>query len=293
MKVFCVAVALILLINTDAYGKRHKMRTSVRNVQGDDPLLEVEPIPPDTMLGECSCKCCENAPAPIIQPKCANDIIMAVDSSACFRDHHAKMMRFLRKLVRRIGRTENIQYGGTETRLGIMQFSSDILFPLHLNSFEDYTNPSTRRGLMSGIEQALSTLGFLGEGSFLNKALNATVDHFQNEPRPEELLTQISPQTPKPVVILMTNGKSHPSVSMDDIELSIAGLKASGVTVIPVSVTRECHGVQNDVWNEGLCPDTIILNKLAKVGRDDSSTFFEMKSHDVLADVINELTVRI
>uniref|UniRef100_H2ZBS5 VWFA domain-containing protein n=1 Tax=Ciona savignyi TaxID=51511 RepID=H2ZBS5_CIOSA len=280
MKVFLAVISLMVLMQTDATGKRHKMRTHVRNVQGDDPLLEVEPIPPDTMIGPCSCQCCENAPEPLVAPKCANDIIVAVDSSACFRDHHSKMMRFLRRLVRKIGRTPNIQYGGDETRLGLMQFSSDILFPLHLSSFEDYTNPSTRKGLMNGIDEAISSLGFLGEGSFLNKALNATVSHFQNEPRPQALLDQISPTTPRPVVILMTNGKSHPSVTMDDIELSIAGLQAAGVTVIPISVTRECHGVQNEVWNEGLCPDTIILNKLAKVGRGDSSTFMEMKSHD-------------
>jgi len=56
-----------------------------------------------------------------VERPCANDLIVAVDSSACFRDHHGRMMRFLKKLVRKIGRTDGIQYGGTQTRLGLMQ----------------------------------------------------------------------------------------------------------------------------------------------------------------------------
>lgn len=54
-------------------------------------------------------------------PPCVNDVIVAVDSSACFRDHHGRMMRFLKKLVRKIGRNEEIEYGSTKTRLGLMQ----------------------------------------------------------------------------------------------------------------------------------------------------------------------------
>ena len=40
---------------------------------------------------------------------------------------------------------------------------------------------------------------------------------------------------------MLTNGKSHPDVTMTDIEQSIAGLEAAGVAVIPVAVTRECQ----------------------------------------------------
>ena len=39
---------------------------------------------------------------------------------------------------------------------------------------------------------------------------------------------------------MLTNGKSHPDVTMTDIEHSIAGLKAAAIAVIPVAITREC-----------------------------------------------------
>jgi len=241
---------------------------------------------PETVVGECSCVCCEDKPAPLVAPKCPNDILVAVDSSACFRDHHRRMMKFLSKLVHRIGREEQLEYSGASgTRLGLMQFSSDIIFPLDISSFEDYTNPSSNRALTSKVTQSLDDLKFLGEGAFLDKALNATVGHFAANPRPEGLCGC----SPNKVVILMTNGKSHPSVSMDDIELSVAGLRQAGVKVIPVSVTRECHGVMSDEWNEGLCPDTVVMNKLAGIGRDDGSSFLEMKSQDTLPNLLNEL----
>ena len=53
--------------------------------------------------------------------ECENDIVIGVDSSACFRDYHSRMNRFMKKLVRRIGRTDRIQYGGRKTRLALMQ----------------------------------------------------------------------------------------------------------------------------------------------------------------------------
>jgi len=57
-------------------------------------------------------------------------------------------------------------------RIFSLQFSSDIIYPLELNSFDDYTNPSSRKALMDGINAELSTLTFLGEGSFLNKGIS-------------------------------------------------------------------------------------------------------------------------
>ena len=55
------------------------------------------------------------------QPVCPNDIVIAIDNNACFRDHQGKMMRFLKKLVRQIGRSKTIYYGAEETRLALMQ----------------------------------------------------------------------------------------------------------------------------------------------------------------------------
>lgn len=49
--------------------------------------------------------------------------------------------------------------------------------------------------------------------------------------------------------------------------------------------------MQSTAWNEGLCPDTVTLNSLAKVGREVGSTFMEMTSHDTTVDLINALKV--
>ena len=55
------------------------------------------------------------------QPKCPNDVIVAIDSSACFRDHHSRTTKFLKRLVRRIGRADTTKYGKEGTRLALMQ----------------------------------------------------------------------------------------------------------------------------------------------------------------------------
>ena len=47
----------------------------------------------------------------------------------------------------------------------------------------------------------------------------------------------------------------------------------------------------SDEWNEGLCPDPVVMNKLASIGRESGSTFMEMKSQDTLPNVLNELKV--
>ena len=60
------------------------------------------------------------------QPVCPIDIVIAIDNSACFRDHHGKMMRFIKKLVRRIGRSKTIYYGAEATRLALMQVCKKI-----------------------------------------------------------------------------------------------------------------------------------------------------------------------
>lgn len=66
MKSLLGAFAIMLLIGSQATGRKHKMKTKMafRNnmFMADDALLEVEPIPPETMIGECSCECCEQTP---------------------------------------------------------------------------------------------------------------------------------------------------------------------------------------------------------------------------------------
>jgi len=65
MKLLVFLSASLFLIGMETSGKRHKMKTKMTTrLEGflaDDALLDVEPIPP--MIGECSCKCCEEAPA--------------------------------------------------------------------------------------------------------------------------------------------------------------------------------------------------------------------------------------
>ena len=55
-------------------------------------------------------------------PAYKNDILVAFDSSACFRDHHRKMIKFVTKLAVRIARVKGLEYGAN-TRLGILQVS--------------------------------------------------------------------------------------------------------------------------------------------------------------------------
>merc|ERR1712136_294882 len=78
-------------------------------------------------------------------------------------------------------------------------------------------------------------------------------------------------------------------MGISDLEKSIRKLEKQDITVIPIAVTRECHTAMSEEWDDGLCPNTIVLNKLAGVGRNPSEGFYEMKSRSTANSVIEEL----
>lgn len=54
------------------------------------------------------------------------------------------------------------------------QFSDQIKFPIDFSSFNDFSG--TNRELVSEITRALNSLGFIGQGAYLDKALNQSRD---------------------------------------------------------------------------------------------------------------------
>jgi len=271
-------LALVLAVGVAVEGKKrthHFGSLYQMNLQNDDALLAVNPISPK-QRGMCTCECCTPPPPQTITVNTPLDMVLAVDSSACFRDQHSRMIRWLVKLVRRISRDEALQFGAENVRLSIMQFSDEIKFPIHLTDFNGYSK--SNRELASEITKALNSLGFIGQGAYLDKALNQTIHEYN---------TQVQ-NSQKKVVVTLTNGKSHPDVTLDDIESSITGLKMNNVSVIPVTVTRRCHLPSQTTWNDNLCPDVTVMGKLAKIGRNNLD-FYTMKDSDSIVEIIDEL----
>jgi len=62
-------------------------------------------------------------------------------------------------------------------------------------------------------------------------------------------------------------------------------------TIFLQFTAKYCSGVQSDIWNEGLCPDVVTLNRLAKVGRANDAAFMEMTSRDTIPEILNQLQV--
>jgi len=270
-----IALILAVLVSTDARGMKTHHFGSLYGMQNDDALLEVTPISP-MKRGMCTCECCTPPAEPAAFTSSPLDLVLAVDSSACFRDQHSRMIRWLVKLVRRISRDSELQFGAGNIRLSLMQFSDQIKFPIRFTSFNGYS--SSNRELAGEITRALNSLGFIGQGAYLDKALNQSMQALLSE----------NEEGKKKVIISLTNGKSHPDVSPDDIENSIRGLQKSNITVIPVSVTRRCHLPTQASWNDNLCPDVTVMNKLARIGRN-SRDFFTMKDSDSMLEIVEEL----
>jgi len=246
----------------------------------DDPLLGVEPVQPQEVVqGMCTCECCPNEPPAKLELP-GLDLVLAVDSSACFRDQHSRMIRYLTKLVKRISRDDDLTFGADNIRLALMQFSDQIKFPIEFDSFKSYTE-GTNREITSKINRALNNLGFIGQGAYLDKALNQSMNAL-NEEASER----------KKVIITLTNGKSHPDVTTDDIENSINGLRVSDISVIPVSVTRRCHLPSEASWNDNLCPDVTVMTKLARVNRENRD-FLTMKDSESMMEIVEELKAMI
>lgn len=45
-------------------------------------------------------------------------------------------------------------------------------------------------------------------------------------------------------------------------------------------------------WDEGLCPDTVILDMLANVGEKKADEFFTMRSSGTAEELVKSITVR-
>lgn len=262
--------------------------------RGDDSSSKWQDIESlETGIGNCECKCC-HAPGSYWEPpppSCMNDIIVAVDSSACFRDHHRRMKSFLQRLVGEIHRSKGSQFGVNETRLAIMQFSNatrDAIFPVTLDHFGNYQVPRGSKDLKAEVNMVIAKLAFLGMGAYLDKALDASVDHFAWAlPRPDSAINNRRPL--RKTVILLSNGKSHPDVTIQSVERSLQYLHGYGIKILPVSVTRQCYS-SSVGWNEGLCPDVAILNLLGKNSYSDGDKFLSMRSAGTVPIVVKEAT---
>jgi len=270
-----------LLVDVTPKRKTHHFGSLYNsNFLNDDPLLGVEPVQPQEVVqGMCTCECCPNEPPAKLELP-GLDLVLAVDSSACFRDQHSRMIRYLTKLVKRISRDDELTFGENNIRLALMQFSDQIKFPIEFDSFKSYTE-GTNREITSKINRALNNLGFIGQGAYLDKALNQSMNALNEEDSER-----------KKVIITLTNGKSHPDVTTDDIENSINGLRVSDISVIPVSVTRRCHLPSEASWNDNLCPDVTVMTKLARVNRENRD-FLTMKDSESMMEIVEELKAMI
>jgi len=270
-----------LLVDVTPKKKTHHFGSLYNsNFMNDDPLLGVEPVRPQAVVqGMCTCECCPNEPPAKLELP-GLDLVLAVDSSACFRDQHSRMIRYLTKLVKRISRDDELTFGADNIRLALMQFSDQIKFPIEFDAFKSYTE-GTNREITSKINRALNNLGFIGQGAYLDKALNQSMNALNEEPSER-----------KKVIITLTNGKSHPDVTTDDIENSINGLRVSDISVIPVSVTRRCHLPSEASWNDNLCPDVTVMTKLARVNRENRD-FLTMKDQESMMEIVEELKTMI
>ena len=56
--------------------------------------------------------------------QCETDIILGIDSSACYRDEWSRMIGFLKKLATLIGRSDELYYGTDGSRLGVIEVST-------------------------------------------------------------------------------------------------------------------------------------------------------------------------
>jgi len=269
-----VIVLFAIWVNVQARKMKTHRFASLYGMQADDALLSVRPIEPK-IQGECSCVCC--SPAAELRAPDPVDVVLAVDSSACFRDHHSRMTRYMTKLIKRIGRDQELSLVGSgNLRISVLQFSDIIKNPV---PFKDSTDGATNKEVTSELTKAVNGLGFIGQGAYLNKALNQSLIQFQNNPR-----TNASK-----VIIVLTNGNSHPTVSQRAVQQSVDGLDQAGVTVIPISVTRRCHVQTQDMWVDNMCPDVNVMTKLGKIGRNSNTPFYTMKDSESITDVLDEL----
>jgi len=236
-----------------------------------DELLKME-------VGQCTCSCCNDESEKNDQPAIAADIVIAIDSSACFANSHIIIIRYVNSIVKRISR--EMKLGAHDVRITILQFSDKTKIPVDFETFGGYTKGTSRK-LVGRITRSLNDLRILGQSSFLNKALNKALKTFNEQSSPER----------KKVIIAVTNGNSHPDVTEKDLSHSIEALINNEVVVIPVAVSRTCNNI---VREDVTCPNVNVLNRLGRINSRESFTgsfrnYYHMRDHESAAEVVDEL----
>jgi len=254
-------------------------RVEYRDYNDYDAELEAsEILNIEVVKGHCTCTCCEKPSELEMRQPIAADVVMAIDSGACFADAHGKIIAYVSKIVKRISR--ELKIGAEDIRIAILQFSDDIVLPVDFESFDSYSQYNSRK-LAGKINRKLHDLEIIGQSSFLNKALDKSLETFKEQSSAER----------KKVIIAVTNGNSHPDVTEQNLSDSIQGLIDNDVTVIPVSVSRTCNNVNGR--EDVLCPNANVLNRLARINSQESQdsfrSYYHMRDHESAGEVVDGL----
>merc|ERR1711981_452660 len=179
---------------------------------------------------QCECNCNFEPPTP-----CLTDYFVVLDAASCVREAWQEMKLRVEMVARNINNNHKI---GEDTRFSVIRYAQQAHLDISVSQNLDYKTFSAK----------LDTLETFNEGSYLDRGLEL----LQREVRQSKTAGR------KQVIIIITNGKSHPDSNVDANVISQLNNAVNGQfyinTIVPILNEFE----QNDLdcvacqWNKEL-----------------------------------------
>ena len=139
---------------------------------------------------KCTCEC---TCSPQAQTDCHIDVYFVLDAASCVKEQWGEMLLRMNLFARRTNNQKHIH-----SRFSVIRFATKGIVDIPIDSGMEYHQFIAK----------LSDLNWLNEGSFLNTGLDAV----------ESELKRVNNNNRK-VILLITNGKSHPDAKVDGGQL--------------------------------------------------------------------------
>jgi len=231
------------------------------------PMPIMEPV-------NCTCEC---SPGPPAQP-IPTSFHVLIDGHECYQDYYGAIKKWTINFAKRILRDPDLTYGKNFT-MSIATYTAESLI---------ITNGIVHaRDIDWSLKESVSvkSLVRLIRERLFTKKTEPTSAAFQDMSGSAFLGGVPRVESRKHVIVDITNakfGNKNETYYQDYLRNLGSCIEEIDMVVIPVSISPRCH--PDGGYHDKRCPDIAELQRVSRIGREDTSPIYEMKnSMDVMS----------
>lgn len=200
---------------------------------------------------QCSCDCTDAA-----KPDCHIDLYILLDAAVCVRDIWAEMIFRVNRFLQTVNDEFEI---GTNARVSVLSYADEVRHEIKIEEPLNY-------------EQLVNKVGkieWMNQGSYLNNGVNFLEEVIRKDIDQDKVFG--NPPSRKRVVLLVTNGKSHKTVTDDKVAETLKVIRDEldvqmyFNTLVPIKEGREYENCKVCDFNRKLLVD--LMNMVVRDGQ--------------------------